>query len=1096
MSGRTWNEHQRRAIGMRGQSVVVSAAAGSGKTSVLTERVMRLIEEGEDLSRMLIVTFTNLAAGEMRARIYQRLQQAGRDDARLAAQAEKCAFADISTLHAFCGRLIRDNFAQAGVSPTFAIADEAQTARLMQDAVDGAIEGVLAEQAQRGLVLKYAGRGDMQALRSIILTIYNRAVSLKSPAEWLDSARAHFDGGCIVPMLFTEYKDMALEAACSAAVYIDRRTDLWRGSGFEAEALRSEAERAVMLEAVSAMTQSKAYLPAVAVISADVTGAPNRGSRTLTGSANKCFEALRRWEGDFDARVSAELKRTGDDGRFFIDLTRAFMSRYTRAKQAKNLLDHDDMMHLAIRVLKQPDIAARYRDRYAHVFVDEYQDINEAQHAIISALQRGDNDFLVGDVKQCIYMFRESNPELLMRRCRELDGTGLIEMNTNYRSAPAIIRFINGVMSHMMTERAGGVAYTGGQSLAAGASGDGYVEIVLAGRVAEEDGETLDSVTAEAAQLAALINGFVEQGFAYGDIAVLRPELSGTGQQLSQALRDRCIPVTGGPAGDAAFSELAVFINLLRVIDSPTDDVPLLSVLRYPYFGLTEADFAHIRLADTDGTSFAQAARVYHKDDETGRRLKRFWEQIDRFGRMAACMKLPDFLMRLRQEACFREYALTSPGGYGTDEMIGAFIGAAAAAGPRCLADVLDTADRVRTGRDAQPDPKTSDGVYLTTIHRSKGLEFPVVILCGLHKVIDQRDAKGAVLVGRGLGIGLCDIDEAAHIKKPTFHSTAVARGMKREKISETVRLLYVGMTRAVSRLVLLGAGGGLKDKWLEDKPDGWQHGAHTYFDLLMPAVRMACEDRGESFEDAVRILPCGEECAAQTSGAVRLNALLDAAAQCEPAAVFARYAHQDDIGVPSKVSVSALKRLEEQPAALRAQRPPSDDAITAAERGTLMHRVLEVIGLDRKNANEVAAAVERLAADGAVDPQLAEYVDTAAIARFLDSGLAARARESAQCLFEQPFCVKVSARELNLGGSGEAVVVQGVIDMCFIEDGKWVTVDYKTDRVSIEDAPEAAVKYATQLALYARALEDITEQPVAQKWIYYLTAGQAVRLM
>lgn len=1095
MSGRTWNEHQRRAIDLRERSVVVSAAAGSGKTSVLTERVLRLIEEGEDLSRMLIVTFTNLAAGEMRGRIYQRLQEAGKTDARLAAQAEKCAFADISTLHAFCGRLIRDNFAQAGVSPTFAIADGTEAARLIQDALDGAIEQALEDASQRRIVLKYAGRGDMQALKSIVSAIYHRAISLRDPQQWLEQSRAHFDGAGFVDELFAEYKSMAADAARAAAIFLDQRTALWRESGFDAEAARSAAEREALLRAVDGMTSREAYLPALAEISAAAKGAPNRGSKSLTSSANKCLEELCLWEGNFAAKAAMELTRTAEDGRFFIDLTRSFMTRYAKAKRAKNLLDHDDTMHFAIRVLQSPDIAARYQDKYTHVFVDEYQDINEAQHAIISALQRGDNDFLVGDVKQCIYTFRESNPELLMRRCRELKGSGLIEMNTNYRSTPAVIDFINGVMGHMMTENAGGVAYTGGQCLAAGSEGHGRVDIVLAGREDESSGETLDSLMAEAAQLADLINGFVSEGFVYGDIAVLRPELSGTGQRLAQALRERRIPVTGGPGGDAAFSELMVFINLLSVIDSPTNDVPLLSALRYPHFGLTEVDFTRIRIAAPAGATFAQAARGYDRNDPTGHKLQAFWKQIERFRRMAACMKLPDFLMRLRQEVRFREYALTSPGGKGTDETIGAFISAVAAAEPRSLADVLDMADRLQTGREAQPDPKAADGVYLTTIHRSKGLEFPVVILCGLHKAIDQRDARGAVLVGRSLGIGLCDIDEAAHIKRPTLHSVAVARGMKREKISETVRLLYVGMTRAVKRLVLLGAGGELKDGWLEDKAEGWQMGAQKYFDLLMPAVRMACADRGERFEDTVRILPCGEGCAAPESNAARLSALLNVVAASEPAPVFERYAHRGDIGVPSKVSVSALKRREEAPVVSPQWHPSEQDGITAAERGTLTHRVLEVIGLGRRDAAGVADEVRRLAADGMIDAALAQHVDAQAVARFLHSDLASRARHSARCLFEQPFCLNLRARELSLLESDEPVIVQGIIDMCFLEDGKWVIVDYKTDRVTPPDAPEAAKKYAIQLDLYARALTDITKRPVAEKWVYYLSAGEPVPL-
>jgi ATP-dependent helicase/nuclease subunit A len=1094
MSKKEWNKQQLSAIDMQGQSVVVSAAAGSGKTSVLAERVLRLIEKGEDLSRMLVVTFTNLAAGEMRSRIHQRLQEAGKKDARLAAQAEKCAFADISTLHSFCGRLIRDNFAQAGVSPTFAIADAAEVAKLQQTALDKVIEEALADSARRHVVLKYANRGDMESLKSIVKKIYNRAISLKDPAGWLAQSRAHFDGAAFVNVLFEEYKSMVRHAAQQAAVCISQRTNLWSQHGFEAEAMRSEAELHALMKAAQTITVHEAYLPEISVIKSDAKGAPNRGSKKHTTSANKCLEDLRRWEGDFAAKVAEELRQTAEDGRLFIDLTEAFMHRYAKLKRAKNLLDHDDTMHFAIKVLGCPEIAARYQDKYTHVFVDEYQDINEAQHTIISALCRSNNDFLVGDVKQCIYMFRESNPELLLRRCRELSGSGLIEMNTNYRSIPPVIDFINDVMENMMTQQAGGVCYTGGQRLAAGLSREEAdsgkaVDIILADRESEDGEDTLDSIEAEAAQLASLIHELVEEGFAWGDIAVLRPELTTTGPQLAQALRNRCIPVVGASAGDTEFSELAVFVNLLRVIDNPTD-VPLLSVLRYPHYGLDERDFARIRIAAGEDAPFVQAALAYSRDDDTGRRLRRFWEQIAQLRRMAACMKLPDFLMRVRQEAQFREYALTSPGST-ADEAIAAFIQSVAAANPRSLADVLDMAERLQPERE-QPDPKTADGVYLTSIHSSKGLEFPAVILCGLHKPIYQSDAKGPVLVGRELGIGLHLIDEESHIKRPTLHSLAVTRSIRHEKISEMIRLLYVGMTRAKKRLILLGAGSELKAKWLEDQAEGWQMDAHTYFDLLMPAIRMS----GRNLMEVVRILPPQNSVAAPEGSAQRLKELLNAAQACQPASVFQRYARSGDLGVPSKVSVSALKRQQEQQAAFSPQRPPAeDDGITAAERGTLMHRVLEIMGLSQKTEDEVAAAVEQLAASRRIDSDLARHVDAAAIARFLRSDLATRARTAQKCLFEQPFCLNMSARELALADSDEAVIVQGVIDMCFIEDGKWVVVDYKTDRVDAGTAAEAAQKYAVQLSLYGRALADITELPVAEKWIYYLSAGTAVRL-
>ena len=267
---------------------------------------------------------------------------------------------------------------------------------------------------------------------------------------------------------------------------------------------------------------------------------------------------------------------------------------------------------------------------------------------------------------------------------------------------------------------------------------------------------------------------------------------------------------------------------------------------------------------------------------------------------------------------------------------------------------------------------------------------------------------------------------------------------------------------------------------------------AHTYFDLLMPAIRMS----GRNLEDLVRILPPANNGAAPVSSAQRLSELLDAAQACQPAAVFRRYARSADLGVPSKVSVSALKRAQEQPAVFSPQRPPAeDDGITAAKRGTLMHRVLEVMGIGQKTEDEVAAAVQELAASHKIDADLARHVDAAAIARFLHSDLAERARSAQKCLFEQPFCLNMSARELALADSDEAVIVQGVIDMCFIEDGKWVVVDYKTDRVDAGTAAEAAQKYAVQLRLYSRALADITGLPVAESWIYYLSAGAAVRL-
>ena len=1090
MSDKVWNDHQKKAIAERNKSVVVSAAAGSGKTSVLAERVLRLIEEGADIERMLIVTFTNLAAGEMRERIYLRLQDAG-SDARLAAQAEKCAHADISTIHAFCGRLIRDNFEHAGVSPTFSVADDARIKMIRQNAMDSVLDSAIADERLRRFFLRHAGRGDTQGIKTVINTIYSRVISQKDPGAWLSAARANFDEQSFIQLLFGAYKDMAADAANSAAMHLAARSDIWRERGFDAEADKSEHERINLLHAAEGITIDSAALPDITPICVPKTkGAPNRESKTYENRAAKCFDGLREYAVGFSGKVSAEMKDTAEDGKVFIDLTREFMKTYAASKRKKNVLDHDDMIHFAIKVLSVPDISRRYRDKYTHVFVDEYQDINDAQNAIISRIQQHGNDFLVGDVKQCIYMFRESNPDILKARCRALCDSGLIEMNTNYRSVPAVIDFINSVMAHMMAEQAGGVDYTGGQRLDAGRTGDGGVDVIMAN---DEDSGKLE---AEGCEIGRYIRMLVKQGYGYKDIAILRPEVSVSGRHIARQLSDIDIPVISGfESADTRFGEMAVLCSLLALIDGRMNDVAMLSVMRYPHFGFTEPELAHIRISydkEAPDQRFCSAVLVFAEDSALGRKVQAFRDQIAYFKRLSQCLQLNDFLMRLIQETAFREYALTSPGAKSSLSAIYALLNAAAKA--ESLADVLDIADKMGASRDTQ-SPGEVDAVYLTTIHKSKGLEFPVVILSGMHKPINKSDAAGAVLVGRRLGIGLDIIDAQNRTKQPTLHKKAIARSMKREIISETVRLLYVGMTRAVRRLVICGAGHEIKQRWTQDMYEGWQHDATTYFDLLMPAVYMTCKAGGKDMGDVVRIARSEDISAQKTDRAKRLNELLEHAAAAEPADLFTQYAYQADLGVPSKVSVSALKQMN-GPHVMQPQFLPGEHAdISAAERGTLMHKVLQKIGLDEKSADGVRRCVSDMVKEGIVADKMEAYVDADSIAAFLNGGLAARAREADRCCLEAPFCLSLSAKEAGLSDSKESVVVQGVIDMCFVEDGEWVVVDYKTDRVDNVNLAEAAEKYKVQLDLYAKALSSITSMDVKEKYVYFLAADKPVRL-
>ena len=1077
MSEKVFNEHQKLAIELKGKSIVVSAAAGSGKTSVLTERVLNLIEQGEDIERMLIVTFTNLAASEMKERIYTRLSHAAaqKNDQRLAAQAEKSIFSDISTIHVFCNSLIRDNFEYAKVSPTFTVAGDADTALLKQRALDSAVEAL--EEKTGSFFMRYAPRANTSAIKGIVLKIYSRIISMPSPAEWLDTALRAFESDEFIHILFTEFKGLLSSAAGTASELLKQRSEAWEEKGFHAEAAASENERIELLRKIESIDMHNVVIPILAPVE-KFSGAPYGKVSGLTNKAAKCFEDLLEYSGDFFEAVSSQQQRAASDGRTFIELTRSFMKNYAKLKREKNLLDHDDSLHFANKVLSSETIAKRYQDKYAHVFVDEYQDINNVQHTIISRIKRHNNDFFVGDVKQCIYMFRESNPDLLIIRCKELKDTGLIEMNTNYRSSPVVIDFINGIMQNMMTEQIGGVSYTGGHKLCAGIDETGSVKVCLP--VGDSPAKT------EALAIAANIRELVEEGYSYGDIAILRPEVSGGGAAIVKTLSDLSIPVTSGfSTSDPAYSDVAVYINLLRVIDADNDDVALLSVMRYPYFGFTEPELSGIRIAaDKTRKTFEEALLGFKEPSALLEKTERFWDKIKYLRLLSDTLSLPDFLMRLRNEVLFDEYSVTAPSGSDRSNALLSFISSVSQMSH--ISGVLEIADRVISNIEISA-AKDSDAVFFTTIHKSKGLEFPAVILCGMHKRINQSDAQSSVLIGRRLGLALDISNTDTHIKTPTLHKKIVAEEMRNEKICETVRLLYVGMTRAKQKLIICGAVKKQSEKWQEEKQDNWQLDATSYLDLIMPALYMMKDSQPE-----IESCEYPQVSFAKQDKAAQLGRLFAEAEKTE--LPDSPKAYHPAFRIPSKLSVSEIKK-QRSDADFTASYLPSGDGELAAQRGTLLHKILQKIGLDEKTPQQVGDFIDHLVEEGYADSVLAKQIDPGIISRFLQSSTAKRASVSQKCLYEAAFCLKLSAKEAGITDSLEPVIVQGVIDLCFIENGAWVIIDYKSDKVKEEAASEAAKKYSVQLELYSKSLSMITGKSVKEKSIYFLETGQQITI-
>ena len=984
-------------------------------------------------------------------------------------------FSDISTIHVFCNSLIRDNFEYAGVSPTFSLASDADTALLKQRALDSAVESL--EDKTGSFFKRYAPRANTSGIKSTVLKIYNRIISTPDPAGWLKNAQNSFESDEFIYLLFEEFKTLLSSAAQQASGLLSQRSDAWKQKGFHDEAAQSENERIEMLQKIDTADIRNVMIPDLPPVER-FKGAPYGEVSRLTNKANSCFEDFKKYSGDFFNIIKTQQSEAGQDGSIFIALTAQFMKTYAKLKREKNVLDHDDSLHFANKVLSNENIAKRYQQRYSHVFVDEYQDINNVQHTIINRIKKQDNDFFVGDVKQCIYMFRESNPDLLIRRCKELEGSGLIEMNTNYRSAPAVIDFINAVMHNMMTEKIGGVSYTGGHRLSAGKIGDGSIKICLP--------QSSTPAKTEALAIAANINELIENGYDYGDIAILRPEVSGGGSAIVKTLSDMGIPVSSGfNTSDPAFSDVAVYVNLLKVIDGSADDVAILCVMRYPSFGFTEPEFAKIRIAaDKNLRTFEEALLVFKEDTPLGKKVTGFFKKIDYYRLLSDSLSLPDFLMRLRHEALFDEYAAAAPSGSDRTSALLSFISSASAM--THISGVIEVADRIMSNLETSTTVDT-DSVFFTTIHKSKGLEFPAVILSGMQKRINQSDAQNAVLIGRKLGLALDISDTETHIKTPTLHKKIVSEEMRNEKICETVRLLYVGMTRAKERLIICGAIKNPSKKWEEPKPEDWQLDATSYLDLIMPAVYMMDGD-----------VPEIESCEYEDWSAAnqdKSKLLLEFFAQAERIELPKEpCAYHPKERIPSKLSVSAIKRQQADEDYTPSYLPTGDGEL-AAKRGTLLHMVLQKISLSEKTPEEVSSFIDALTEEGLADKELAAQIDPIAVSRFLSSLTARRAAASDKCLFEAPFCLKLPANEAGIADSDEPVIIQGVIDLCFTEDKAWVIIDYKSDKITEGTAKQAAQKYEVQLELYSKALSSITNLPVKEKAIYFLETGQQINI-
>ena len=1179
-------EEQQAAVDNRGGGLLASAAAGSGKTRVLVERLLARVEEGADVDRFLVITYTKAAAAELRSRIVEELSDRlalRPTDGHLRRQATLVYKAGISTIHAFCAQLLRECGHLLDLDPDFRLCDEGEAGILMlralNDVLDRRYEAMDSDFAQLVDTMS-AGRDDARLIQ-IVLDIRGRVQAHPNPAAWLEEQERTFALEGISDPVQTPWGQLLLADAAGQAAYWRRRMEeardlCERDANLLANYGDSVAQTAQALQQfVEAASQGWDAARALLPIPFPTVGrkkmvddpAAVERVKVIRSACKKRLEKLEDWFADSGDDLLADLRTVYPAMRGLFALVRDFEEAYAAEKARRGLVDFSDLEHMAVRLLVGEDgqpteLARQWSTRYDEIMVDEYQDTNEVQNAIFSALSKdGTNLFMVGDVKQSIYRFRLADPTIFLGKYRSFKpyteaGEGeerRVILSRNFRSRPEVLEGCNDLFRAVMSVPFGEMEYSDDQALYPGApfqpDSTYCVELdALDGDIDGEEGaEKVSRDLLEARFAAHRIRDLLDQNFPVSDgeggtrpvrpsdIVILLRSPNTVLRHYARALGERDILWEAEGGGDFFSStEISVALSLLQIVDNPRQDVPLISVLRSPVYGFSADRLAQIRAASPDTDFYAALAA----DD--GEDSKAFLAELDdlRFGSgdMSSHQLLWHIYDRTNLLGIFgaMEEGETRQGNLlALAELARQFEGA----GHKGLFRFLTYLTRLRENGNTLMPPtpgRTGGGVRIMSIHKSKGLEFPVVLLCGLARRLNREDMSRPILFHPKLGVGPKGLDVERGIEYPTLARMAVARQLEREMMAEELRLLYVAMTRAKEKLILsVALTGGGKD--LEKL-------AGDAGDPVDPQVLLACQSVGQW---VLLHALCRPEAGALRRAAGQDVAVLDTSfgpawdirfvdgtplAQMPPHRWTApqreqeeeeggedlanllrwTYPHEAEVAIPSKLTATQLKgRALDEEAAEEAPRPArslsfgrprfaaEEMGLTAAQQGTALHQVLQYIDFEKAETVEgVQAEIARLVEGQYITPQQGDAVDPAPIAAFFRSDLGQELLSSVSLRREFKFSIlEPASRYYPQAGEGEQVLFQGVVD-CYYETLEGITVvDFKTDRVTKRTVAERAEHYRPQLEAYSRALAEITGKQVIRRVLWFFALNQSVDL-
>ena len=1157
-----WTTQQLQAIDASNNTILVSAAAGSGKTAVLVERIVQLIRGGFHLNRMLIVTFTKAAAAEMRQRLNKRLiKEAAADPETFGTALDELESTEISTIHAFCQKVLRNNFQAVGIDPMVRPCDDQMKKALFEAAWLEAFNDLL-EKRDDADFMELAYAWDQPRLMDMTAQLYDFLMSLPNPFDWLQKAVA-----CVDQPLYRQHSwyQLLVQHAGMQLQGVEAILQTMRRMFAEPAAVEARWETYLADESACEALFHVKHWTAESLLQA-LDGFSLVKAKTLRGLSDE--------EKDWSKRISKQRDQikemvkeirdhlTADEDKLYLELstmqrhlrglaalTKATHTAFLAQKADKHLIDFSDMEQFTMQVLSDPALRAQMQGEYDHIFVDECQDVSQVQDAILQAIHNDDNVmFMVGDVKQSIYRFRKADPTLFMERLRtysdDVDAKcRRIILQKNFRSRYNVLDATNEVFRKAMRPTVTELTYDPIDELICGREGeDGPpVEMHLLDVSPGEDGETVEALEAEAQvvieRIQALLNEQFDDGnglrnYTYRDMVILLSAASNTAPKLVELLGRAGIPVFYD--GAAAFFDLPEVKSvkaLLSVIDNPMQDIPLLAALKMPPFALTDTDLSIIRTAKMGKkVPFHEAfAAMCEEDGALANQCRTIREQLQQWRFEAETMRLSDFVWKVVQQSGYYAAVGALPKGELRQANLRMLYQRAQIFeqdGGESLADFLRLTEEQSAGDDRMSAKMLGENenlLRIMTMHKSKGLEFPVVFLMqmsgGLHKPF-----RGELLMHTRLGIAMPYVNRELRIKRKTIADEAFKVQRELDEKAERARLLYVAMTRARERLIMIGCcKESQRDVWNLPVSDYAVWNARSMTDWVMQAVPQDMHNL--STDDPQPANPWKIRAWSDLTGVAvdkdvdkpqlqsYLHNVLNAPAEGDLSAWAQEMeaSHQ-----PVKTSVSAIvkksvtadplplsaaeedeetkRASEEIVSPLRLSELPSrpafleDKQVTGAERGTLMHRALSLLPLEKLAgaANMYAAVKQTIHA--LADREVFTYQEVMllyikGLADFYESSLGQRMLQSPNVRREWAF---------NLVMAG-GTLLQGVIDCAFMEDGAWVLVDYKTDR--IEDENAFIQRYQQQIDWYARALEIITGTPVKARYLYSIGKGKAYQL-